>query len=165
LALTTTATPLKYVDVIFASKDASSYSDQVGDLPYKTKIISTWLEQMATNDAANHIASGVVMPFFQASAPTGWTKSTANDDAVLRVTSGSGGGSGGTQSPSTAHTHDFGDGGDTGNAGSGSLFLNSAQDRMELVATGATFPGVSKTYGGSSAQIKYIDIVMASKDA
>jgi hypothetical protein len=31
------------------------------------------------------------MPFFQAAAPTGWTKSTAINDATLRVVSGSGG--------------------------------------------------------------------------
>jgi len=34
--------------------------------------------------------------FFQASAPTGWTKSTSYDDYALRVVSGTGGGSGGS---------------------------------------------------------------------
>lgn len=34
--------------------------------------------------------------FFQASAPTGWTKSTSNNDKALRVVSGTGGGTGGT---------------------------------------------------------------------
>lgn len=41
------------------------------------------------------LASGTAMLFYQASAPTGWTKSTANNDKFLRVVSGSGGGSGG----------------------------------------------------------------------
>jgi hypothetical protein len=34
--------------------------------------------------------------FFQANAPTGWTKSTTHNDKTLRVVSGTGGGSGGT---------------------------------------------------------------------
>ena len=34
--------------------------------------------------------------FFQASAPTGWTKSTAYNDYALRVVSGTGGGTGGS---------------------------------------------------------------------
>lgn len=36
--------------------------------------------------------------FYQASAPTGWTKSTTHDNKALRVVSGDGGGSGGTNS-------------------------------------------------------------------
>lgn len=42
-----------------------------------------------------------VSVFFQASAPTGWTKSTSHDDKTLRVVSGTGGGSGGTSSFTT----------------------------------------------------------------
>lgn len=34
--------------------------------------------------------------FYQASAPTGWTKSTTHNDKTLRVVNGDGGGSGGT---------------------------------------------------------------------
>jgi len=53
--------------------------------------------------------SGTALVFYQASAPTGWTKSTSNNDKALRVVSGSGGGSGGTHAfsspPSTSHTH------------------------------------------------------------
>jgi hypothetical protein len=39
--------------------------------------------------------------FFQASAPTGWTKSTDHNDKTLRVVNGNGGGSGGTSSFTT----------------------------------------------------------------
>lgn len=39
--------------------------------------------------------------FYQASAPTGWTKSTSNNDKTLRVVSGTGGGSGGSTAFST----------------------------------------------------------------
>ena len=55
------------------------------------------------------------MLFYQASAPAGWTKLTADNNKTLRVVSGSGGGSGGTNSftsafavrgvPLTAHNH------------------------------------------------------------
>ena len=57
--------------------------------------------------------SGTVMVFYQAAAPTGWTKSTAQNNKALRVVSGSGGGTGGswdlssgdTSSSTGAHTH------------------------------------------------------------
>jgi len=44
--------------------------------------------------------AGTKMVFFQASAPTGWTQDTSNDDSMLRVVSGSGGGTGGTHGAS-----------------------------------------------------------------
>ena len=43
-------------------------------------------------------ASGTTIVFYQASAPTGWTKSTSHDNKALRVVSGTGGGSGGSSS-------------------------------------------------------------------
>jgi hypothetical protein len=48
---------------------------------------------------------GTRMIFFQSSAPNGWTQVTSNNDAMLRIVSGAGGGSGGSASPiSHAHT-------------------------------------------------------------
>lgn len=38
-----------------------------------------------------------VMPFFQAAAPTGWTKQTTHNNKGIRVVSGTGGGNGGTR--------------------------------------------------------------------
>ena len=62
-----------------------------------------------TTAAAGEFDSGVVMVFYQASAPSGWTQSTTNNDKALRVVSGTGGGTGGTHGlsspPSTSHTH------------------------------------------------------------
>mgnify|MGYP003639224840 CR=1 FL=1 len=53
--------------------------------------------------------TGTVMVFYQTAAPTGWTKSTAQNNKALRVVSGNGGGTGGSHGlsspPSTAHTH------------------------------------------------------------
>lgn len=48
-------------------------------------------------------ATGTTLTFIQASAPTGWTKSTTHDNKALRIVSSSGGGSGG----STAFTSVF----------------------------------------------------------
>lgn len=42
------------------------------------------------------IPQSSVSIFFQASAPTGWSKSTSNNDTALRVVSGTGGGTGGS---------------------------------------------------------------------
>jgi hypothetical protein len=59
------------------------------------------------------IPNGSVMCFFQSAAPTGWTKVTTQNDKVLRVVSGTGGGTGGvwatnsglTSSAESGHTH------------------------------------------------------------
>lgn len=55
------------------------------------------------------IEATTAMVFYQAAAPTGWTKSVAHNDKALRVVSGAGGGAGGTHGlsspPSTAHVH------------------------------------------------------------
>jgi len=47
---------------------------------------------------AAEFTSGTTIVFYQASAPTGWTKSTSHDNKALRVVSGTGGGSGGSSS-------------------------------------------------------------------
>lgn len=52
--------------------------------------------------AAQSIPSGTVTNFFQASAPTAWTKLTTNDNAAIRVVSGTGGGTGGSVNFNTA---------------------------------------------------------------
>ncbi len=61
----------------------------------------------------DYIPDGSVMVFFQANAPTGWTKVTTQNDKTLRVVSGTGGGTGGdwamtsgeTSSSNGAHVH------------------------------------------------------------
>jgi hypothetical protein len=45
--------------------------------------------------------------FYQSAAPTGWTKSTANDNKALRVVSGSGGVAGGTNSFTSMMTSSY----------------------------------------------------------
>lgn len=55
---------------------------------------------------AQAFAAGTVMLFGQTAAPTGWTKQTTNNDAALRVVSGTvgSGGSGGFSSVFTSRT-------------------------------------------------------------
>ena len=48
------------------------------------------------------VESGTKMVFYQANAPTGWTKQTSNNNKALRVVSGSGGGTGGSNNFTTA---------------------------------------------------------------
>lgn len=48
------------------------------------------------------IPQGAVAVFYQAAAPTFWTKSTTHNDKALRVVSGTGGGSGGSIAFSSA---------------------------------------------------------------
>lgn len=56
-----------------------------------------------TGSSTGYFASGTALLFYQASAPTGWTKSTTNNNKALRVVSGAtGGSSGGTVAFTTA---------------------------------------------------------------
>ncbi len=69
----------------------------------------TW----TTITTEDFIPDGTVMVFWQSAAPTGWTKVATQNDKVLRVVSGTGGGTGGdwamssgeTSSSNGAHTH------------------------------------------------------------
>ena len=60
----------------------------------------TW----TTVTSEDFIPNGSVMAFFQASAPTGWTQVTSQNDKVLRVVSGTGGGTGGDWAMSAGET-------------------------------------------------------------
>ena len=54
-----------------------------------------------TTAATSAFAAGTVVLFFQAAAPTGWTKAATYDDYALRLTTGTGGTVGGTTAYST----------------------------------------------------------------
>jgi len=62
-------------------------------------------------NARDIIPSGTVMAFIETSAPTGWTKLTVQNDKILRVVSGTGGGSGGNWTipvdSGGSHSHTF----------------------------------------------------------
>jgi len=117
--------------------------------------------------------------FFQAGAPTGWTQVTEQNDRMLRVVSGAGGGTGGAWGGGTTgsgggHTHETNTAGahkhqgDTGVAG-----------KISVLTTGYTYYTYSAgghTHDLSSAgahthtsldsawRPAYIDVVLCSKD-
>jgi len=117
---------LKYVDVLVCTKNTSSgYTDMTSAFVSGDEITYQDLDKLAENDKFNEARltpSGTIMPFGQASAPTGWTKETTHDDKALRVVSGTGGGNGGdtgfgssinlthnhTTNSEGAHTHTMG---------------------------------------------------------
>jgi len=133
-------------------------------------------------DAGGGFDSGTKMVFNQTSAPTGWTKITSNNDAALRVVSGSvgTGGSAGFSSPAhglsagshtlttsqmPSHTHSYANGNNSfaGNyAGWGG---NSSQGGNDQT-TGSTGGGSSHSHSlsGSITTPKYVDVIVASKD-
>ena len=88
----------------FSAKDnlASGNANKVikgSDFDTEFSAIAT---AIATKVESGDIPSGSVMFFFQEAAPAGFTKSTANNDKALRVTSGDGGSTGGTVAFETA---------------------------------------------------------------
>lgn len=138
------------------------------------------------------LESGTVCYFFQASAPTGFTKIIANDDCTLRVVSGTGGGTGGATGFSTAfpaspsplsatqtfdnttlttpqlaaHTHP--------NGISPGTAINSVPGTPAarvFPASGSEGGNVSHTHpsatltGSADLRVQYIDIISASRDA
>lgn len=137
--------------------------------------------------AAIVIPSGTVMPFFQAAAPTSWTKITTHNNKALRIVSGTGGGSGG----SVAFTSAFASQGVSGSVGSTTLttaqipahahgisLYESETGTTGVTRGGPTYVGDAFTQnqggGGShnhsfsgtaiNLAVQYIDMILASKD-
>lgn len=134
-----------------------------------------------------YLPAGTTMIFAQAAAPTGWTKSTANNDKTLRVVSGTGGGTGGSVAFTTvfsasralsgstdghaitiaempAHTHTIGiqaatyAGGATPVAGA-----NTGTSTTSSTGGGGAH---SHTLGAGSVNlnVQYVDVIIAVKD-
>jgi len=118
----------------------------------------TWAEVVSED----YIPNGSVMVFFQANAPTGWTKVTTQNDKTLRVVSGTGGGTGGdwamsagetTSShgghvhSSAAHTHNGAAHSHNHNLSAGAHTLSTA----EMPSHSHTV-GIPRQSGGSSTQ-------------
>ena len=72
-------------------------------MPTYVRSGGAWLDVSGGVSVPPSIPSGVSILFYEASAPTGWTKVTTHDNKALRVVSGTGAGSGG----STAFTSVF----------------------------------------------------------
>jgi len=139
------------------------------------------------DDIATLIPVGTVMVFYQAAAPTGWTKVVTQNDKALRVVSGSGGVAGGTSSFSTGapnhnhttashalsvaelpphyHTvpHDY------GFAGNGEdIAGTSGPGGQTTVNSGSAGSGTAHEHGNtgdSGAWVPaYVDVIICSKD-
>lgn len=89
-----------------------AYVDLQTRFTYNIETVFGDFSKLANNDAFlnnNGWQDGTMGIFFQAAAPTGWTKNILISGYGLRVTSGSGGGVAGTNDPgssiSLAHTH------------------------------------------------------------
>jgi hypothetical protein len=54
-----------------------------------------YVDSLGGGGGGGDIPAGTKMLFFQASAPTGWTKYTSINDKMVRITNGAGGGTGG----------------------------------------------------------------------
>lgn len=134
------------------------------------------------DDVATVIPAGTKMVFYQASAPTGWTKDTANNDKALRVVSGSGGGTGGTNAVSSglAHTHTTGDFTLTiaempahthtvsdQTAAGASYGTNATAGNVDTKTTSSVGGGAAHNHGATgstSPTFQYIDVIVCTKD-
>jgi len=138
-------------------------------------------------DAGGAIPSGTVMAFFQSGAPTGWTKVTSQNDKMLRVVSGTGGGTGGSAAVSSpahnlsagSHTlstsempsHNHGTVA-TGGSTSGDRFVHNntnGHSTINSVSTGGMSNaggggGHSHNMSGSITTPQYIDVILCSYD-
>ncbi len=116
------------------------------------------------------VPAGTKMVFSQAAAPTGWTQ-TSDNDQVLRVVSGAGGGTGGAASIAGGSVTS-GAGG-TGSTGSTNFVAITASI---LEGAGAAFTAWTSGQDGAHTHtgpshdhsvtynIKYRDVIIASKD-
>ena len=73
-------------------------------MPTYVRSGGAWLD-VSGGGGSPSIPSGVSILFYEASAPTGWTKVTTQDNKALRVVSGTGRGSGGSASFTSVFTN------------------------------------------------------------
>ena len=124
------------------------------------------------------IPGGTKMLFFQSSVPTSWTQDTSQNDKVMRVVSGSGGGSAGNwtisgvtvdshtisiaEMPAHTHTEEESVNNSSSGGGGGSV-METPTDR----ASGSTGGGGGHTHGVTADgnwRPAYIDVVVGTKD-
>jgi len=133
----------------------------------------------AALDAKATMAAGTKTSFFQASAPIGWTQDTSNNDAMLRVVSGSGGGTGGTHGASLGVPASTTGGHSLTSAENGPHTHTVAVGVSSTTgggATGATYASIGPTTSSSSGSgtahthaltpwvPKFIDMIICSRD-
>ena len=160
-------------DITALEATASDHETRIGDLETEVALLGAGFP------------TGTAMLFWQAAAPTGWTKSTTHNDKALRVVSGTGGGNAGTNSFSSvfsntttgattlttstipAHTHSYEDysggvgaGGDLQNGATSTINAGSPTGRT----SGSTGSGGSHTHP-MDIRVQYLDVIICTKDA
>ena len=132
-----------------------------------------------TSGTMTAFASGTVMLFVQTAAPTGWTKSVANNDKALRVVSGAAS-TGGSVAFTTAfasglsdsavtlttaqipsHNHNFIQYQATGGGNSSAAAAAANSVTTTVSSTGG---GTSHTHSLPSFAVSYVDTIIATKD-
>jgi len=133
------------------------------------------------------IPSGSITDWFQAAAPTGWTQDTSQNDKVLRIVSGTGGGSGGawaisgltngstgshvlTISQIPAHNHIIYNGASlnsnvTNGGIAGTVTPNTKYNTTESKGGGGSHSHSGPTIASDGTwRPSYIDMIIAAKD-
>ena len=128
----------------------------------------------STTYSASEIPSGSVMLFYQASAPTGWTKVSTQNNKALRVVSGTGGGTGGTNNFTTVFSNQSLSvsgtaSGDTNSVNSGSvsisgncggtqsIYTNTTQNTLSIAQLAAHTHAYDVPRGTSGGQFGFVD--------
>jgi hypothetical protein len=107
---------LAYLNAIICQKDAYDfgvYTDMSAFFVQDNLLAYQDMEALTQNDENinnQQMPAGAIMFFYQAAAPLTWTKSSSQNDKVIRIVNdGSGGGTGGSAATSSsitlAHTH------------------------------------------------------------
>ena len=132
-----------------------------------------------TSGTMTAFASGTVMLFVQTAAPTGWTKSVANNDKALRVVSGAASTGGSVafttafasgltdvavtlttdQIPSLFHNYLQYQATGRGNSSAAAVAANSVTTTVS-----STGGGTSHTHSLPSFAVSYVDTIIATKD-
>ena len=168
------------------SGEVSASHTELNHVVGVTSSIQTQLNTLSSGKAS--MPAGTTCLFYQAAAPTGWTKITTQNDKALRVVSGSGGGTGG----SVAFTAAFASKSVTGTVGDTTLTIAQIPPHAHAIniyeteqgASGVTQGGPSyvgapfstgyegggqphtHTFTGTAINlaVQYIDVIIASRD-
>jgi hypothetical protein len=145
----------------------------------------TWNGTSWNSNAGPYLPSGTVTDFFQAAAPTGWTRLTTYDDALIRIVGSAAPASGGTNgfvatfnaqtvvgnttlttatTPSHGHSLPGGDAGPLlGSNSPASVYFVQSNGTANSGSTGNVGSGGAHSHPITTA-IKYVDVLLATKN-
>jgi hypothetical protein len=102
---TASGTTLSRDTILSSSNAGSAVNLSAGTKNVYVTYPAGYSVRAGSNNANSEFAATTALVFYQAAAPTGWTKSTTNNDKALRVVSGAGGSAGGTTAFSSVFTN------------------------------------------------------------